>query len=175
MKQAPSQLKQKFWTRKIIKHIFQKLTALSNYCSTTWRRKSLLNYLLWGRDFNKFCCNVGCTSWHHTTKTKHTQSHFRACFQLMAIIIKIPMPLIGFSVRLTVNTMYAISPSFHEVLPWQALQIHKVVYEVVFLDAISENCAQKSSYVNNVYCTLYIILVYISVPSCHMHRSIRFS
>jgi hypothetical protein len=54
MKHTPSQLKQKVWARKVIKHIFQKLTALSNYCSATWRRKSLLNYLLWGRDFNNF-------------------------------------------------------------------------------------------------------------------------
>jgi len=67
------------------------------------------------------------------------------------------MPLIGFSVRLTLNTLYAILSSFCEVLPWQALQIHEVFYEVVFLDATSETCAQKSTYVNNVYCTLYII------------------
>jgi hypothetical protein len=73
-------------------------------------------------------------------------------------ITKMPMHLIGFSVRLTLNTLYAISSSFREVLPWQALQIHKVFYEVVFLDATSETCAQKSTYVNIVYCTLYIIL-----------------
>jgi hypothetical protein len=44
MNHSPSQLKQKFRAKKINKHIFQKLTAVSNSCSTTWRQKSLLNY-----------------------------------------------------------------------------------------------------------------------------------
>ena len=156
-------------------HILQKLTALSNSCCTKWRQKSLLNYRFVGSWLQQFCCNVVCASWHYITKTKHMRSHFRACFQLIAIYIILPMPLIGFSVRLTLNTPYAISSSFCEVLPWQALQIHKVFYEVVFLDATSENCVQISSYVNNVYCTLYNILVYTSVQSCHMHRRNRFS
>ena len=80
MNNSPSQLKQNFWAKKIIKHIFYKLTAVSNSCSTTWRQKSSLNYRFVGSWLQQFCCKVGWTSWHYITKTKHTRSNFRACF-----------------------------------------------------------------------------------------------
>ena len=114
MNNSPSQLKQNFWAKKIIKHIFQKLTAVSNSCSTTWRQKSLLNYRFVGSWLQQFCCKVGWTSWHYITETKHTRSYFRACLQLMTIIIKMPTP---------VNVFFSSSDAEHTMqLPHRSAQ-----------------------------------------------------
>jgi hypothetical protein len=65
MNHSSPQLKQKFWTKKFINHIFQKLTSVSHSCYTTWRQKSLSNYSFVGSWLKQFNCNVNCTSWHY--------------------------------------------------------------------------------------------------------------